>query len=122
MGFSSAIREDRASNLVALDFIRGVVAILLITLGLSRLKPAAPTVERATALITRSSEAPLERQVRAPGSLVPETEGILQIPASTDARVERLLAQAGNPVAPNTVLWSTAIGLPRDLPPRAARK
>jgi RND family efflux transporter MFP subunit len=44
------------------------------------------------------------RQVRGPGSLVPEAEGIRQIAAYTDARVERLLVQAGTPVEPNTIL------------------
>jgi HlyD family secretion protein len=82
----------------------GVVAILLITLGLSRLKPTAPTVDKATVLIDTVKRGPLKRQVRGPGSLVPETEGILQISASTDARVERLLAQPGSPVTPDTVL------------------
>ncbi len=82
----------------------GVVATLLITLGLSRLKPAAPTVDNATVLIDTVKRGPLERKVRGPGSLVPETEGILQISASTDARVERLLAQPGSPVTPDTVL------------------
>ncbi|HJW15458.1 MAG TPA: HlyD family efflux transporter periplasmic adaptor subunit [Thermoanaerobaculia bacterium] len=82
----------------------GVGAILLITLGLSRLKPAAPTVDRSTVLIDVVKRGALERQVRGPGSLVPETEGIRQISASTDARVERLLAQPGAPVLPDTVL------------------
>jgi HlyD family secretion protein len=82
----------------------GVGAILLITLGLSRLKPAAPTVDRSTVLIDVVKRGALERQVRGPGSLVPEIEGIRQISASTDARVERMLAQPGAPVVPDTVL------------------
>jgi len=82
----------------------GVGAILLITLGLSRLKPAAPTVDRSTVLIDVVKRGALERQVRGPGSLVPEIEGIRQISASTDARVERMLAQPGAPVLPDTVL------------------
>jgi HlyD family secretion protein len=82
----------------------GVGALLLITLGLSRLKPAAPTVDRSTVLIDTVKRGPLERQVRGPGSLVPETEGIRQISASTEARVERLIVQPGAPVAPDTLL------------------
>ena len=39
-------------------------AILLITLGLSRLKPAAPTVERATVWIDQVKRGPMLRQVR----------------------------------------------------------
>ena len=82
----------------------GVIAILSITLGLSRLKPAAPTVDKETVFIDTVRRGPLMRQVRGPGLLVPETEGILQISASTDARVERLLVQPGSPVMPDTVL------------------
>ena len=82
----------------------GVIAILSITLGLSQLKPTAPTVDKETVFIDTVKRGPLKRQVRGPGTLVPETEGILQISASTDARVERLLVQPGSPVMPDTVL------------------
>ena len=63
------------------------VAILLITLGLSRLKPAAPTVERATVWIDQVKRGPMLRQVRGLGTLVPEE--IRWIPAQTVGRVER---------------------------------
>lgn len=81
-----------------------VVAALLVTLGLSRLKPAAPTVEKSTVWIETVKRGPMLRQVRGPGSLVPEAEGIRVISAATDGRVERLLAQPGAPVKPETVL------------------
>ena len=101
------VREDIAKKKRKRRFIMGgagVAAILLITLGLSRLKPAAPTVDKATVLIDTVKRGPLERQVRGPGSLVPMTEGILQISAATEARVERLLAQPGMQVKPDTIL------------------
>ncbi len=101
------LREDFAKKKRRRRFLvggAGVLAILLITLGLSRLKPAAPTVDKGTVLIDTVKRGALERQVRGPGSLVPQTEGILQISASTDARVERLLAQPGSPVTPDTIL------------------
>ena len=82
----------------------GAVAVLLITLGLSRLKPAAPTVDRSTVWIDTVKKGPMVRQVRGPGSLVPEAEGIRQISAATDGRVERILMQPGSPVEPGTVL------------------
>jgi HlyD family secretion protein len=82
----------------------GTGAVLLITLGLSRLKPAAPTVDRSTVWIDTVKKGPMVRQVRGPGSLVPEAEGIRQISSATDARVERLLVQPGSPVEPGTVL------------------
>jgi RND family efflux transporter MFP subunit len=82
----------------------GVAAVLLITLGLSRLKPAAPTVDKGTVLVDTVKRGPMERQVRGPGSLVPETEGIRQVSAATDARVERLLIQPGTNVVPDSVI------------------
>ena len=81
-----------------------VVAALLLTLGLSRLKPAAPTVEKGTVWIDTVKRGPMLRQVRGPGSLVPEAEGIRVISAATDGRVERLLIQPGAVVRPDTVL------------------
>ena len=84
--------------------VAGAAGILVITLGLSRLKPAAPSVDRSTVWIDVVKKGPMVRQVRGPGSLVPEAEGIRQISAYTDARIERLIVQAGTPVEPNTVL------------------
>ena len=79
-----------------------LVAILLTTVGLSRLKPAAPSVERATVWIDTVKRGPMTRQVRGLGSLVPEQ--MLWIPATTDGRVERIMALPGAPVKPDTVL------------------
>jgi len=101
------VREDFAKNRRRrriLFVAVGGSAALLITLGLSRLKPAAPTVDRSTVWIDVVKKGPMVRQVRGPGSLVPEAEGIRQIAAYTDARVERLLVQAGTPVEANTIL------------------
>lgn len=101
------VREDFAQDRRRRRIIIGVVcaaAALVITLGLSRLKPAAPTVDRSTLWIDVVKKGPMVRQVRGPGSLVPEAEGILQIAAATDARVERLVVQPGSPVEPATVL------------------
>ncbi len=82
----------------------GVAAALLVTLGLSRLKPAAPTVEKSTVWIEAVKRGPMLRQVRGPGSLVPVPEGIRHITAATDGRVERLLVQPGAVVQADTVL------------------
>jgi HlyD family secretion protein len=82
----------------------GITAAALITLGLSRLKPAAPTVEKSAVWMDTVKRGPMRREVRGPGSLVPESEGILQIAAATDARVERLVLQPGSLVKPDSVL------------------
>ncbi|MES2123547.1 MAG: RND transporter, partial [Gemmatimonadota bacterium] len=50
----------------------GVVALVLATIAISRLKPAAPTVERPTLSLDSVVTGPMVREVRAPGSLVPE--------------------------------------------------
>src|SRR5262245_13862427 len=70
--------------------IAGLVVLLaLITLGLSRLEPAAPTVERATLWIDTVRRGDMMRQVRGSGTLVPEQ--VRWIPAGTEGRVERIL-------------------------------
>lgn len=79
-----------------------LAAIPLITWGLSRLKPAAPTVERATVWIDTVKRGPMVRQVRGLGTLAPEE--ILFIPAQTDGRVEKIALRPGVPVRPDTVL------------------
>ena len=79
-----------------------LAAIPLITIGLNRLKPAAPTVERATVWIDSVKRGPMTREVRGLGTLVPEE--ILWIPATTDGRVERILVKPGSAVKANTAL------------------
>lgn len=77
-------------------------AILLITLGLSRLKPAAPSVERATVWVDQVKRGPMLRQVRGLGTLVPEE--IRWIPALTSGRVERIVTLPGSVLTPDTVI------------------
>jgi HlyD family secretion protein len=79
-----------------------LMAVLLITLGLSRLKPAAPGVERATLWIDTVKRGPLLREVRGTGTLVPED--IRWIPATTEGRVERILLHPGTAVTADSVI------------------
>jgi HlyD family secretion protein len=79
-------------------------AVLLITLGLSRLKPAAPSVEKGTLWVDTVHRGPMLRQVRGPGSLVVVSEGTRILSAGTDARVERLVVLPGAQVQPGTLL------------------
>ncbi|HEY0777875.1 MAG TPA: HlyD family efflux transporter periplasmic adaptor subunit, partial [Gemmatirosa sp.] len=69
---------------------------------LTRLEPAAPSVERATLWIDTVRRGPLVRQVRAPGTLVPEH--VRLISALTQGRVEQLLVRPGATVEPGTVI------------------
>ena len=79
-----------------------VVAIALITVGVSRLQPAAPTVDRAVVYMDTVERGSMLRQVRGTGTLVPEE--IRWIPALTEGRVERIILRPGVTVEPDTVI------------------
>ncbi len=85
--------------------IYGAVALLAIagiTVGVSRLKPAAPSVDRATVWVDTVKKGQMLRKVRGSGTLVPED--IRWITATTQGRVERILLRAGATVEPDTVI------------------
>jgi len=95
-------RRKRRIHIVIYTVI-GLLAISAITLGVSRLKPAAPSLERATALIETVKRGPMLRDVHGTGTLV--AEDIRVIASSSAGRVERVLLNAvGAPVTPGTVL------------------
>lgn len=80
----------------------GLITITAITLGLSRLKPAAPGVDKATVWVDTVKRGDLPRQVRGIGTLVPED--IRWIPAITQGRVEQIIYRPGVTVKTDTVL------------------
>ena len=87
--------------------IVGAVAFVMLaaaTYGVSRLKPAAPSVERSTVWTDTVKRGPMLRQVRGLGSLVPSQEFIRQIPAETDATVLRIHELPGSQVKADTIL------------------
>jgi HlyD family secretion protein len=79
-----------------------LAAVGLITLGLSRLKPAAPGVEGATVWRDTVKRGPMLRQVRGLGTLVPED--IRWIPATTQGRVDKIILRPGTTVQSNSVI------------------
>lgn len=79
-----------------------VAALIVITVFISRLKPAAPTVEKSTVWVDTVKRGPMVRNVRGLGTLVPED--IRWIPAVTSGRVERIIARPGAEVTPDTVI------------------
>lgn len=95
------VSEKRRKKRLMLAAV-GAVAVLLITLGLSKLKPAAPSVEKSTVWMDTVKRGPMLRQVRGPGTLVPEE--IRYISAETNGRVERLVILPGAPVKPDSIL------------------
>lgn len=76
--------------------------VLMITVGLSWLEPAAPSVEKETLYIDTVQRGPMLRQVRGPGSLVPED--VRWISAPVEARIERIPALPGVEVQADTIL------------------
>ncbi|MGH7636134.1 MAG: HlyD family secretion protein [Gemmatimonadaceae bacterium] len=80
----------------------GLVGVVAVSLGISKLKPAAPSVERATLWVDVVKQGELLREVRAAGTLVPEHMRI--IAAVTAGRIEQLPVRPGVTVNPGTVL------------------
>src|SRR4051794_31730864 len=98
-------RPDQARKKKRRRLLLGAAALLLIalvTVGLSQLKPAAPTVEKASVWTDTVKQGQMLRQVRGNGTLVPEQ--IQYVQADTDGRVERILVLPGAEVKPDTVL------------------
>src|SRR2546426_4484404 len=86
----------------AVLLVLGVIAVGGITYALAKLKPAAPTADRSTMVIDTVKRGQMLRQVRGNGTLVPELTR--RIPAPADGRVEKIPAQAGVEVGPNTII------------------
>jgi HlyD family secretion protein len=86
--------------------IVAVVVLVLagISVGVMRLKPAAPTVERGTVWTDTVKRGPMLRQVRGLGTLVPTQESLRQIPAETEATVVRILMLPGSQVKADSIL------------------
>ncbi|HWP36689.1 MAG TPA: HlyD family efflux transporter periplasmic adaptor subunit [Gemmatimonadales bacterium] len=77
-------------------------AIALVTIALGQLEPAAPTVERGSVWFDTVQRGPMLRQVRGPGTLVPEQ--VRWVSALTQGRVERILVEPGEEVTEQTIL------------------
>jgi HlyD family secretion protein len=78
------------------------VIVVLVTIFLAQLEPAAPTVDGDTVWTEKVREGEMLRQTRGPGTLVPRE--IRWIAAQTDGRVDRVVVRPGAEVAPDTVL------------------
>ncbi len=98
-------RPDQTKAKRKKRIIYGTVAALLlvaITVALSRLKPAAPTVERNLVWIDAVKQGQMLRQVRGLGTLVPEE--IRWIAARTQGRVDKILLRPGARVTTDSVI------------------
>jgi len=81
-----------------------ILAVAAASVGVSRLKPAAPTVERGTVWTDTVKRGPMLRQVRGLGTLVPTQEAVRQIPAETEATVVRIYMLPGSQIRADTIL------------------
>ena len=79
-----------------------VMSVAGVTYGVSHLRPAAPTVDKATVWTDEVKRGPMLREVRGIGTLVPED--IRWIPAQTDSRVDRIVIHPGATVQPSSVI------------------
>jgi len=82
--------------------IGGAFALILVTVGLGRLRPAAPSVDRASVWLDTVKRGPMVRQVKGAGTLVPEY--IRWLTADTAGRVERIHVRPGATVKADTLL------------------
>ncbi len=86
----------------AVMIVIGVAALGGITYGLTKLKPAAPSLDPSTAVIETVKRGEMVRDVRGNGTLVPEVTR--WVPAPADGRIERILLKAGVEVDSSTVI------------------
>jgi HlyD family secretion protein len=93
----------RAKKIKRIIYVTAAVVVIAgVTLGLSRLRPAAPSVDRGTVWTDVVKRGPMLREVRGLGTLVPLD--IHWIPAQTTARVDKIVIRPGHLVEPNTVI------------------
>ena len=93
----------RAKKIRRIVYATGfAVVILLITVGVSRLEPAAPRVDKDTVYMDTVERGEMLRNVRGTGTLVPEQ--LRWITPITNGTVERLVLRPGATVRPDTVV------------------
>src|SRR5262249_31229514 len=97
----SVKRNRKIRRVIYILLTLGVIGV--VSVGLSRLKPAAPTVDSGTVWPDTVKQGEFTRNVRGLGTLVPED--IVWIPAMTSGRVEKRLVQPGTTVRPDTVIF-----------------
>lgn len=79
-----------------------IVSVAGVTFGVSRLRQAAPSVDKGTVYTDEVKRGPLLIEVHGIGTLVPED--IRWLPAQTDSRVDRIILHPGALVQPGSVI------------------
>src|SRR6266849_1776128 len=101
------IKRPRKSKLqkrirIGILVVIGLGAVGGITFVLAKLKPAAPTLDRSTAVIETVKRGQMLLEVHGNGTLVPQVTR--WVPAPADGRVEKIMVQAGVEVGAGTVI------------------
>ncbi len=96
-------KERKRKRQIATAAVIALV-VMVLTVVVYRLRPAAPTVERGTVWTDSVKRGSMLRQVRGIGSLVPSQESVLQIPAETEATIIRIRLLPGSLVKPDSIL------------------
>jgi HlyD family secretion protein len=99
----ASVKKKKRQKQTAMIVV-AVLAILGVTLGVSKLKPAPPSVDANTIWPDTVKRGSMLRQVHGLGSLVPIPDDVRLIPAETDVHVERILVLPGTPVKPDTII------------------
>jgi HlyD family secretion protein len=82
--------------------VAAAIVVVVVSVVLARMEPAAPTVDAATLWVEPVQRGELVVEVRGLGSLVPEDTRWL--PATTNGRVERILLRPGATVDPDSII------------------
>jgi len=98
MDFPRVKQPNRTKPMI----ITAAIVLVVGTVGLAQLRPAAPTVERGTLWIDTVKKGEMLRQVRGNGTLVPEDLRVVS--ALTAGRIDRVLVRPGAMCEVNTVL------------------
>jgi multidrug resistance efflux pump len=96
------IRTNKKKKRTPIYIAAGVIAAIAITVGLSRMEPAPPSMDDASAWRDTVRRGDMLREVRGPGTLVPEN--IRFVTAVTNGRVEQVFVLPGARVQPGTPL------------------
>jgi len=81
-----------------------IISVAGVTFGVSRLRPAPPSVDKATIWTDEVKRGAMLREVHGIGTLIPDPEDVRWIPAQTDSRVDRILIRPGAAVQPSTII------------------
>lgn len=95
-------KQKRRRQAILLSIV--IVLVVAVSIGISRLKPAAPEVERGTVWTDTVKRGDMLRQVRGLGTLIPSQEFTRQIPAETEATVIRIRMLPGSLVKADSIL------------------